>query len=493
MDIIFTKFKEEAKKFTILYINKEDSGLPFSFYSCFKEIYFTSTCENGIKLFDNNHIDIVLVGSPNCIHDPKHFVDVLRTKQYDIPIVSLSEKTDTNSLLAALDLHITKYIVKPIILENIVKKFYELILDINKKNNAKKQHKIIREKKLKSNIDKLTKELIISLPYPIAVFSNNIVMYKNKEFDKLLKYKKIDTNKTIDIQEVESIFENKKDFCTKISDLSEHKNFDKKFFYQYKGETKIFVATKEYIKSHTFAQKSFLVVFNNVYPLIAQTAMITYQKNKIQTYNELLEDVLTKKLFTSGEALTHIKTPDTDANILDTFDKNLNDKDIGVLRRSRENKHISSKDYLDSLDESTIQDIEDLHSTQEEILDLITIFGESADIQTMDKIINLLSSYATIINYLIEFGDLSNAITSLINFLSELNNDILQERKDEITIHLNNFVEDLGNWRKNIFFSQDTLDIHYLDSSLFSSSLQFQIMLSQDKESQLDDGELEFF
>ncbi len=491
---MLTKFKEEAKKFTMLYVYEEGIELPSSFYSHFKEVLFTSKYERALELFDKNSIDIVLMDSFNQAYNQKYFMDEIRKKQYDIPIVALSDKTDTDTLLNALELKITKYIAKPITLDNIIKVFYELILTINEKQDAKKQYKIIGEKKLKSSIDMVTKELLISLPYPMAVFSKDKVIYSNKEFNKLLKHKGIDISKDINVEDVESIFENKKGFFTKINNLSEHKNFDKKFYYEYDGEIKIFIPNKESLNLPASTEENFLITLNNVYPLIAQTAMITYQKNKIQTYNELLEDILTKKVFSSNEAIVHVKTKDTEKiETKKTFDDNLNDKDIGILRRSRDKKYISSKEYLSSLDKTIMQDIHDLSGTQEELLDLVIVFDDNPELEIMTQIINQLSTYTSIINSLIEFSDLSNAIGSLVNFLSELDSEILIDRKDEISEHLNNFTEDLISWRKNIFLSEDTLDIHYLDSSLFSSSLQFQIMLSNEKESELDDGDFELF
>jgi len=54
-------------------------------------------------------------------------------------------------------------------------------------------------------------------------------------------------------------------------------------------------------------------------------------------------------------------------------------------------------------------------------------------------------------------------------------------------------LEDLINWRNTIFISQSTGDIHYLDSSLLSSCMQIDAILSEKVASSDDEDELELF
>lgn len=478
MQEISQELKQKAKNFNLLYINENSAQSSFSIYSYFKNAYFTTSYENAAKLFASNEIDIVVVDSDGHIYEQKELMLQLRKLQYDIPIVLITNKTDTDSLLNALDLKITKYITKPIEPTKIEKTFHSMLTNLEEKYNAKLKYKEMEEQRLKESINLVTTDLLMAMPYPMIICSNEKIIYLNDEVKKLLKEKKIDIKDTLTINEFEKIFEKKENFCRKIDAITENKNFDKKFYYEYRGEIKIFIPTKKYLHLPTSNTKTFLVVFSNVYPLIAQTAMISYQKNKIQTHNEVLNDLLTKKVFTSKEAIAHPKKS--------TPTEVKKDDDIEVIL----NTHISSKEYIVNLDSTTFQEIKDLKDLQEELLDMLTIFDQHSDINSMHDFIELLTSYTKVISFLVEFGELCNAIHSLINFLLELDNDTIMDRKEEIYSHLNNFVQELVTWRENVFFSENTVDIHYLDTALFNSSLEFQVMLSNEKQEKED---LEFF
>jgi hypothetical protein len=53
--------------------------------------------------------------------------------------------------------------------------------------------------------------------------------------------------------------------------------------------------------------------------------------------------------------------------------------------------------------------------------------------------------------------------------------------------------EDLTSWREHIFILQDTEDIHYLDSSFFSSCMQIEGIIGNKEVSGDDEDCMEFF
>ena len=91
-----------------------------------------------------------------------------------------------------------------------------------------------------------------------------------------------------------------------------------------------------------------------------------------------------------------------------------------------------------------------------------------------------LLSYALNVASLIEFEDLSYAIRSLGELLHTIKIDDVDETKNKKTkLYLSNIMLDLANWRRNVFVEQTTNDIHYLDSSLFSTILQFELIFNK--------------
>ncbi len=66
-------------------------------------------------------------------------------------------------------------------------------------------------------------------------------------------------------------------------------------------------------------------------------------------------------------------------------------------------------------------------------------------------------------------------------------------RWSKVMPYIENIKLDLVSWRTTIFVEQNTLDIHYLDSSLMSSCIQAQLFDSQSKLAIDDENDLELF
>ena len=62
--------------------------------------------------------------------------------------------------------------------------------------------------------------------------------------------------------------------------------------------------------------------------------------------------------------------------------------------------------------------------------------------------------------------------------------------KKKILVILNAIAEDLIGWTEAVLKEKTAVDIHYLDASLFSSIIQFEMMLTPESE---EDDSLEFF
>ena len=58
---------------------------------------------------------------------------------------------------------------------------------------------------------------------------------------------------------------------------------------------------------------------------------------------------------------------------------------------------------------------------------------------------------------------------------------------------LKHFALDLSSWRENIFIVQNTQDIHYLDSSFFSSCMQIEGIICEKELGVDDENDMEFF
>lgn len=167
-----------------------------------------------------------------------------------------------------------------------------------------------------------------------------------------------------------------------------------------------------------------------------------------------------------------------------------------MLRQSFVRK-TSAIDYVQDIGGDVLDEIRDLESLDEEWIEkLHTLEAE----QTVENIRaftdSVLGVYVRAINNLFEFTALAYALSSLGSFLKEHSEVIVTEpsKLKTLVMLLEHLGADLTSWRDHIFGLQDTADIHYLDSSFFSSCMQIeQIIGNKEVASDDDDDGMEFF
>lgn len=406
----------------------------------------------------------------------------------DQPVLIVSAHDESEKLQELIDINITQYIHKPIKYDpfiDVVAKLIQRVL-----GSKEKEEHIENVKKLnfelKHNLEDLAINFSEAIPSPVFVLCGNNIVSINKAFENLLSQKELLTNE-LQPEEIGSlIFEQKDGYAQNLYDIEEGKNFEKKFFYKNDDEVKIFIPTKTKIKTPIYQEDTFLVLFDDVYPFLAKEAMVEYQKNKIETYNKLLEELLVKKSFKTSEPVVK-KTNISEEK--KNISQNSMQKDIETFN---EEKYVSSKEFLTTLNPKIInEEIGELESIREDLEEAIDTYAETTSKEDMKKVAKLLFSYSNIIGFLVEFENLVHAINSLANFLLDLDEESLKIKKSDIVQNLDHFIDDLVIWRENVFFNEETVNIHYLDNSLFNLSLQLQIMVASKEED--DHGHLELF
>ncbi len=184
-----------------------------------------------------------------------------------------------------------------------------------------------------------------------------------------------------------------------------------------------------------------------------------------------------------------------------TDEKNLKDvhtiteKDKELLRKSFATKTTAAA-YISDIGGDIMDEILDLASVDEEWREKLSSFEEKPTNENLKNFAqSVLGVYAHTINSLLEFTALSYALTSLGVFLKDKADIITQDaaKTKTLLLLLENLGYDLVSWRKHIFELQDTQDIHYLDSSFFSSCMQIEGIINNKEISCGDDDEMEFF
>ncbi len=312
-------------------------------------------------------------------------------------------------------------------------------------------------------------------PNPIIVYVGSEVRFANLKFLQLTNKDKaeiIGSEFTLD-----SLFDNRAGCVNSLKEINSQSNTNKvsisidarrNLFYVMVDEVPCFDDTPA--KMYTF---------NNI-------TLIEYQKLKISYYSEQLEEFIKKirrekksdeKIF---DKLPKQETVNIKQDTTSESKRVLNHKEKNVLKKSRENVAVTSEDYSAEIDAYALEKNEELSEIEYEINEHIREFDEDNNFNSLNDISMKLLSYASNVASLIEFEDLSYAISSLGELLHTITIDDVDETKNKkIKLYLSNIMLDLTNWRRNVFVEQTTNDIHYLDSSLFSTILQFELIFNK--------------
>ncbi len=171
------------------------------------------------------------------------------------------------------------------------------------------------------------------------------------------------------------------------------------------------------------------------------------------------------------------------------------DEDIKHLRKSHTEK-ISAVEFVSEFSQmGSMDEIYDLQELEDRWRELVSDFAENktkAALTALEE--GAIDAYARVINKIYEFSAIGYALSSLCAFIRGIEESRTEELAPKLSLLLEHILDDLINWRNTIFVSKSTADIHYLDSSLLSSCMQIDAIVSQKAaESADEDDELELF
>jgi CheY-like chemotaxis protein len=173
----------------------------------------------------------------------------------------------------------------------------------------------------------------------------------------------------------------------------------------------------------------------------------------------------------------------------------MEDMDKELLRQSFVHK-TTAVEYVRDIGGDVLDEIRDLASLDEEWKDKLSILEEEPSVQNIQSFADgVLGVYVSAINNLFEFTALGYALSALGSFLKENGELIISDHKKlkTMVMLMEHLGADLSSWREHIFGLQDAADIHYLDSSFFSSCVQIEGILGNKAVETDDDDEMEFF
>jgi CheY-like chemotaxis protein len=175
--------------------------------------------------------------------------------------------------------------------------------------------------------------------------------------------------------------------------------------------------------------------------------------------------------------------------------RTIDENEQELLRQSFVEK-TRAVDYVREIGGDVLDEIRDLEALDSEWSEKLAILEGDPSVENIRAFADgVLGVYVRAINNLFEFTALAYALSSLGTFMKEHADEVIGDPKKlkmlvMLTEHLGS---DLTSWREHIFSLQDAADIHYLDSSFFSSCMQIEQIVGNKEIETDDDNDMEFF
>ncbi|WP_294961319.1 response regulator transcription factor [Sulfurimonas sp.] len=98
-----------------------------------KEVYQASNGQEAFEIYKDKKPDIILSDIHMPILNGIEFIKKVRAENKKVPVVMITAHTDKEYLLDAVELHMEKYIVKPLILEDLLNTLEKCValIDVN--------------------------------------------------------------------------------------------------------------------------------------------------------------------------------------------------------------------------------------------------------------------------------------------------------------------------------------------------------------------------
>ena len=143
--------KDFLKKLDILYV-EDDIATSKKFTQIlnkiFANVHTALNGEAGLKLYQNNHVDLIISDINMPIMDGLTMVKLIREKNKDIPVIFTTARTETNCLIEAIELNINSYELKPVSIDSLVDKLYKVCetIEVKETRNLLNQYKNVVDK-----------------------------------------------------------------------------------------------------------------------------------------------------------------------------------------------------------------------------------------------------------------------------------------------------------------------------------------------------------
>ncbi len=381
------------KSLNILYVEDEPTtAKKFSsiLKKIFNEVFYAPNGKEALDIFYNNNINIVISDINMPILNGLELAKEIRKTDINLPIVLISARNESDTLLEAIDLNIDSYILKPISLDA----FIEKINSISKKIEAKENQKILDQ--YKQVIDDASIVVKFDLDGKITYTNNLYSKVTGFNFDEV-KDKYFNFNQHI--EEKSSVY---LELWEKLRDKE-----------QWKGRLRNYTKDKnEYIIDSIIIPiidinnntKEYISISNDVTDQISLNNLLNIEIKNYKVNLTSKSHFLTEYQRGFNE-ITSIAKTDKNFNII-----TINTKFLKILELQR--KELINKNFFNFINSEENDCVEFLENLKnKKASEQIIIFDTKKEKKHIDiNISPILDSNKNIIEYLIVANDLTSSI-----------------------------------------------------------------------------------
>lgn len=241
-----------------------------------------------------------------------------------------------------------------------------------------------------------------------------------------------------------------------------------------------------------FIQKPFnfheaMNVFYTICNKIYERHLSLYLKTALESLNqELLQDThwLKKEIEQLQKQIVSNRTSHTQKMPMDEKEHQM----IEIIHQHIEK--ISAKDFFETYPLELDKTNEDLEELENRFNYIILNSKRQVPEKIMDELIGIIRSYAKTIETIPQFGSLAFAIRELAYTFESVNE---KAQISTILPMLSALINNLEQWRLQIFFYRSVEDIHYMDNSILSDTMSLKAMIDTSSQSHSSEDEFEFF
>jgi CheY-like chemotaxis protein len=464
---------------SVLYVEDEAAvrdALAKQLRRLFETVYVAENGQEGLRLFSQHRPDLTISDIRMPVMDGLAMTRAIKAIDATALVVITTAHSDEGYLLDAIDIGVDRYLLKPVDIQKLKEALYVAAMTLRDREMARELEQRKLQDRINENAEAAAGAVLRAVPIATVLMAGDKPLFMNDAFAQLLGGDRLEAFSGGRLS-LEDLLLAKSGYLCGLDEYDDKK--ENKAYLKTASGTRIF-RLFIYEVALQSGQGS------RLYSLIDIT-LSEYQKIKLENYAQRLADLLLRQRQTPAAQVAPESTGEKGGG----HKPLLSLEEEAHLRRSHTVK-TDAKTYVAELGDGVRELVDELGETEQEMADLIAEYNSKGDATVQFQTIGRhLSHYADVIAQLFEFEGLGHAIGSLSALLADLQPEELQGGKDAVLLrYLESIRLDLSTWRDTLFISQNTVDIHYLDSSLLSSALQAQLAIRGGEEGE---GELELF